>query len=51
MAALPGQLNLLTAEAVAAAVVLRAGIAVSTASPLLPAAAGSVDVDVVDLGR
>ncbi len=52
MAALPGQLNLLTAEAVAAVVVLHARIAVSTASPLLAAAAGSVDVnvDVVDLG-
>ncbi len=52
MAALPGQLNLLTAEAVAAAVVLGAKIAVSTASPILTAAADSVgvDVDVVDLG-
>lgn len=52
MAALPGQLNLLTAEAVAAAVVLGAKIAVSTPSPLLTAAAGSVGVgvDVVDLG-
>jgi hypothetical protein len=51
MAALPGQLNLLTAEAVAAAVVLGARIAVSTASPLLAAAASSVDVivDVVTL--
>jgi hypothetical protein len=48
MAALPGQLNLLTAEAVAAAVVLAARIAVSTASPLLAAAASSVDV-VVDV--
>jgi hypothetical protein len=46
MAALPGQLNLLTAEAVAAAVVLGARIAVSTASPLLAAAASSVDVSV-----
>ena len=46
MAALPGQLNLLTAEAVAAAVVLGARIAVSTASPLLAAAARSVDVSV-----
>jgi hypothetical protein len=44
MAALPGQLNLLTAEAVGAAVVLGARIAVSTASPLLTAAASSVDV-------
>jgi hypothetical protein len=52
MAALPGQLNLLTAEAVAAAVVLGARIAVSTPSPLLAAAADSVGVglDVVDLG-
>jgi hypothetical protein len=52
MAALPGQLNLLTAEAVAAAVVLGARIAVSTASPLVTAAADSVgvSVDVVDLG-
>lgn len=46
MAVLPGQLNLLTAEAVAAAVVLGARIAVSTASPLLAAAASSVDVTV-----
>ena len=53
MAALPGQLNLLTAEAVAAAFVPGARIAVSTASPLLAAAASSVDVgvDVLDLGR
>ena len=51
MAALPGQLNLLTAEAVAAAVVLGARIAGSTASPHLAAAADSVDVivDVVAL--
>ena len=51
MAALPGQLNLRTPEAVAAAVVLGARIAVSTASPLLDAAASSVDVivDVVAL--
>jgi hypothetical protein len=51
MAALPGQLNLLTAEAVAAAVVLGARIAVSTASPLPTAAPSSVDVivDVVTL--
>jgi dihydroxyacid dehydratase/phosphogluconate dehydratase len=51
MAALPGQLDLLTAEAVAAAVVLGARIAVSTASPHLAAAADSVDVivDVVAL--
>ena len=53
MTALPGQLNLLSAEAVAAALVLCARIAVPTASPLLAAAASSVDVgvDVVDLGR
>ena len=52
MAALPGQLNLITAEAVAAAVVLGARIVVSTASPLLAATANSVgvSVDVVDLG-
>ncbi len=52
MAALPGQLNLLTAEAVAAAVVLGARIAVSTESPLVTTAAASVgvSVDVVDLG-
>jgi len=51
MAALSGQLNLLTAEAAAALVVLGARIAVSTASPLLAAAANSVDVivDVVTL--
>jgi hypothetical protein len=51
MAALPGQLNLLTAEAVAAAVVLGARIAVSTASALLATAASSVNVivNVVDL--
>jgi hypothetical protein len=35
MAALPGQLNLLTAEAVATAVVLDARIAVTTDSDLL----------------
>jgi hypothetical protein len=52
MAALPGQLNLLTAEAVAAAVVLGARLAVSTESRLLTAAASSVDIriDVVHLG-
>jgi hypothetical protein len=51
MTALPGRLNLLTAEAVAAAVVLSARIAVFRASPLLAAAANSVDVivDVVTL--
>jgi hypothetical protein len=47
-AALPGQLNLLTAEAVAAAVVLGARIAVSTASPLLGTAAGSIDIVTLD---
>jgi hypothetical protein len=51
MAAMPCQLNLLTAEALAAAVVLGARIAVSIASPLMAAAANSVDViaDVVAL--
>jgi hypothetical protein len=51
MAALPGQLNLLTAEAVAAAVVLDATLAVTTESNLLNNAAESagVPVDVVDL--
>jgi hypothetical protein len=41
--------TLLTAEAVAAAVVLGARIAVSTASPLLAAAASSVDIIVITL--
>ena len=52
MAALPGQLNMLTAEAVAAAVVLQARIAVTTPSPLLTGAATAVDipVDILDLG-
>lgn len=52
MRALPGQLNMLTAEAVAAAVVLSAGIVVTTESPLLDRAAQSagVTVRVVTLG-
>ncbi len=52
MRALPGQLNLLTAEAVAAAFVLGGTIVVSTESPLLtrPAATAGVDVEVVSLG-
>jgi len=52
MRALPGQLNLLTAEAVAAAVVLGGTIVVSTESPLLtrPAATAGVNVEVVSLG-
>jgi hypothetical protein len=51
MAALPGQLNLLTAEAVAAAIVLAASIAVTTRSNLLTQAAAAVNVSVelVDL--
>jgi len=51
MRVLPGQLNLLTAEAVAAAVVLGAGIVVSTQSPLLSRAAATagVAVEVVSL--
>ncbi len=51
MRALPGQLNLLTAEAVAAAVVLGGGIVVSTQSPLLARAAATagVAVEVVSL--
>jgi hypothetical protein len=50
--ALPGQLNLLTAEPVTAAVVLGGRIAVSTTSSLLAAAADSVGVsiDFVHLG-
>jgi len=49
MAALPGQLNFLTAEAVAAAVMLDAGIAVTTDSdPLVrSAAAAGISVEVV----
>ena len=46
MRALPGQLNLLTAEAVAAAVVLNARIVVTTDSPLLAQAARSAGVTV-----
>ncbi|MHB1533988.1 MAG: hypothetical protein ACYC1D_05130 [Acidimicrobiales bacterium] len=46
MAALPGQLNLLTAEAVAAASVLGATLVVSTDSPLLNTAAQASGVAV-----
>jgi hypothetical protein len=46
MAALTGQLNLLTAEALATAVVLDARIAVTTASDLLDRTAVQVGVDV-----
>ena len=46
MAALPGQLNLLTAEAVAAAIVLDAPIAVTTDSDLLNRTATQVGVTV-----
>jgi hypothetical protein len=46
MAALPGQLNLLTAEVVAAAIVLDAPIAVTTDSDLLDWTAAQVGVDV-----
>jgi len=51
MSALGGQLNLLTAEAIAAAVVLECEIAVTTESPLLAqaAAAAGVTVRVVPL--
>ena len=51
MSALGGQLNLLTAEAIAAAVVLESEIAVTTESPLLvqAAAAAGVTVRVVPL--
>jgi hypothetical protein len=51
MSALGGQLNLLTAEAIAAAVVLESEIAVTTESPLLSqaAAAAGVTVRVVSL--
>jgi hypothetical protein len=51
MSALGGPLNLLTAEAIAAAVVLESGIAVTTESPLLAqaAAAAGVTVRVVPL--
>lgn len=48
MRLLPGQFNLLTAEAVAAAIVLGGGIVVSTDSPLLARAAATADV-VVEL--
>ena len=50
MAALPGQLNLLTAEAVAAAIVLDAPIAVTTDSDLLDRTAAQVGVDVQTVG-
>jgi hypothetical protein len=46
MAGLPGQLNLLAADAVAAAVVLGARTAVSTTSPLHAVAASAVNVEV-----
>ena len=51
MAALPGQLNLLTAEALAAAIVLDASIAVTTESNLLTQAAAAVNltIELVDL--
>ena len=46
MSALGGQLNLLTAEAIAAAVVLESEIAVTTESPLLAQAAAAAGVTV-----
>lgn len=51
MAAIPGQLNLLTAEALASAVVLDASLAVTTDSALLSGAASiaNVTVEVVQL--
>ena len=51
MRALPGQLNLLTAEAVAAALILGGSIVVRTESPLLAhaAATAGVTVEVVSL--
>ncbi len=53
MAALSGQFNLLTAEAVAAAVVLGGNIAVTTESPLLDRAAATagVAVEVIRLNQ
>lgn len=53
VAALGGQLNLLTAEAIAAAVVLQAEIVVTTDSPLLAQAAeaAGVGVRIVSLSR
>lgn len=53
MAALPGQVNILTAEAVAAAIVLDASIAVVATSAMLDhaAAAAGVHVQVVRLDR
>lgn len=50
MAALPGQLNMLTAEAVAAALLLDAKIAVTTESPLLRVAADAAGVEVEIVG-
>ncbi len=51
MRALPGQFNLLTAEAAAAAVVLGGTIVVGTESPLLARAAATagMDIEVVSL--
>jgi hypothetical protein len=46
MAALPGQLNFLTAEAVAAAIIVDGQIAVTTQSKLLTDAAEAVGIDV-----
>jgi hypothetical protein len=46
MRTLPGQLNLLTAEAIAAGLVLDATIAVTTPSELLATSAAEVGVDV-----
>lgn len=53
MAALPGQVNILTAEAVATAIVLDASIAVVATSAMLDhaAAAAGVHVQVVRLDR
>ena len=53
MAALPGQVNLLTAEAIATAIVLDASVAVVAASAMLDhaAAAAGVPVQVVRLDR
>lgn len=50
MAALPGQLNFLTAESVAAAVILKATIAVTTRSDLLDRTARAVGVQVEVVG-
>jgi hypothetical protein len=46
MAALPGQLNFLTAEAVAAAIILEGKIAVTTQSKPLSDTAEAVGIDV-----